>query len=296
MSGPLWESRNLCDFAHMALRAWLGERAAEAGYPGLPVADERSAAGEGSRLLLWPYRLAPWPRRVEGTAEIPLLRVTDRQAGVPEPWRQAGRRMTQALDALCPPLPSGRPQTSPPLAQLPPSLRAWYQAQGEGWRTGAEGEERARLPALMWRPAFTMRTSYLVFAETPPGATEIGASLLCAVALALNRDRTLPVLLPGPAPEPALLGLLSALAEATSGPLAEELRASVAEIQAPATWNLTLVAFPDADREDWSAVARALGRPLSPCVSLALQLPLGSGPVLASASSAAVVHSSTMAA
>lgn len=292
---PYVEARGLVDAAHTRLLAWIGEVIGEAGYTGVEVVDDRAPAhSDGTRLLIWPYRVVPWPRRVESTNDLPLLRVFDKQAGVPTPWRALARLLTQALDEVVPPSPNGRPQPNPPLAVLPGPLAAWFRAQGEPWLTSGEGEPRARLPMLMWRPAFLIRSSFLVFAEVAQGGSEIGMTLLATLALAVHRERTLSLELPGPAPEPALSALVEALGEAVAEPLAGELRSAVADLRAPARWNLTLVPFPDLEQEDLAALARAIGRPLRASVHLAVQVPLGAGPGLVPAAGSVAIHSQTM--
>lgn len=272
------------------LERWVRERLAEAGYAELEVVDDRhTEAPTAPRVVIWPYRLSPWPRRVEANQEVTLLRVTDRQAGVPEAWRELGRRMTEALDGFGEQGPRGT--TPPTVESLPEKLRAWYTSAPPEWILTGQGSARARPPALMWRAAHTLRVQFLLFVEVPPGRPERPLSLLTALAEAAQVDRTLDLELPGPAPEPALLGLIEGLCALLEPAAAEALRQSALALQRPARWPLTLVPFPDLDHEDLGQLCRAIGRPLRAAVSLAVQVPFGAGPALVPAAGAAAISS-----
>lgn len=286
-------SRARVDAAFARLEGWVAERLRLAGYPEIEVVDDRvSGPAERPRIALVPYRLIPWPRRVELAQDVALLRVSDRQAGVPEPWRELARLLSEALADFAEVSPRG---VIPPVVEsMAPALAAWYRAAGPDWVLTGQDFTRARPPALMWRSSHTMRAQVLAFAEVPAGRPERPVSLLAALAEAATADRALDVELPGPAPTPELVSLVEALCLGLPEALSEGLSAALAQVQRPARWSLTLVPYPDLEAEDIGQLCRALGRPLRAAVPLVIQIPLGGGPVLTPASASASFTSQTL--
>lgn len=263
-------ARAVVDSAHVALIAWTAAVLREADLPELEVLGEfpDPAAGPRGRLVLYPYRLEPWPKRAETSAPTRMLQQRA-AAAFPGAWGPLADGLTAGLERLLPRARGGALLPRPPLAALPPALAAWYRARGEPWvdRSGGDADERACLPTLGWRSPFVVRVFYLVLAETAPGARSPGVSALGALAMAVNAARTLPVEVPAAGEAAAVASFAEALAEAA------------AAIRAPATWPLTLVPFPELERDDVAALMRALGRPLQPALHVAVQVPLGAEPV-----------------
>lgn len=280
---PYTETRALLDRTHAGLLDWAAARLADAGYTEVPVVDGKAPApAEVARLALVPYRMAPWPRRIENTGDLPLTRTSDKQAGVPPRWAELGRLIDEAFDALMPEVIGAAYPQPPRLSGLPAPLRSWYQKMGQAWLMGEGSGALARVPVLLWRPAFLVRSWYLALAEVPPGSADDlqPTSLLGVLALAVNWERSLDLELPGPAVPPELRRLMQALARVSGPDLRERIKEAVTSLEGPARWSLTLVPFPDLDREDLAGLMRALQRPLQPSIHLAVQVPLGAGPLL----------------
>lgn len=280
---PYAETRGLLDATHQGLLAWAAARLAEAGYAEVPVVDGAAEAeADGPRVALLPYRMAPWPRRIENTSDLPLTRTSDRQAGVPARWSEVGQLIDEAFDVLMPEVVGAAFPTPPRLGALPKPLRDWYGRMGQAWLMGEGPDALARVPVLLWRPAFLVRSWYLALAEVPPGspASVQPTSLLGVLALAVNWERSLDLELPGPAVPVELRRLMQALARVSSPELRGRIKEAITSLEGPARWSHTLVPFPDLDREDLAGLMRALRRPLQPSIHLALQIPLGAGPLL----------------
>lgn len=274
----LAETRALLDLAHARLLAWSGELLAEADLPDMTVFGDFLAPGApppaGGSLVLYPYRLVPWPKRVESSSPGRMLNPRAPSA-FPGPWSTIAAELGAALDAVLPRSADGRVLPRPPVARLPEPLAAWYRDRGEPWLIGDD----ARLPSLGWRSPFVVRVYYLALASPAAGSRTPGVSALGALAVAINNDRTLPVEVP---PDPVAVevaGFVQALAACLPGGEAPALREAADAVCNPATWPLTLVPFPEIESEDVADLMRALGRPLQPVLHLAVQVPLGAGVV-----------------
>lgn len=276
-------ARALVDDAHRHLLAWAAGAMREAGLPELEVLGDfpDDHVPRRPRLVLFPHRLEPWPKRAETGAPARMLQ----QRGIaafPGAWGALADGLTAGLERLLPRARGGALLPRPPLAALPAGLGAWYRARGAPWveadTGGGDGVERVCLPALGWRSPFVVRVFYIALAEMAPGAASPGVSALGALAVALNAAPTLPVRVPPRGEAAAVAGFAEALAGDLGGPEGAALREAAAAIRQPATWPLTLVPFPDIERDDVAALVRALGRRPQPALPLAVQIPLGAGP------------------
>lgn len=289
---PYAHSAAVLQGVHAALKAWCAARLADAGLSHAPVVDAFHPDDDaGLRLAVLAARFGPWPKLSDPDPPVALFQLGPERAPaqdqVPQAWRLLGREMATALTQVWPAVPSRGPRgpvldPAAPLARLPAPLQRWFEdapdhPEGGPWRVLRDGQAHARLPTLEWRRPFNVRAQFLVLA----GGGDAGAVLaaLGAVLLGTQIDRVLPVRAPPPGGATTVAAFARALATAAGGTTAARLNELADTAANAADQRYFVVPIPDLPSDDLALLLRTLRLPFQPAAQLAVQVPLGAGPL-----------------
>lgn len=212
---------------HNGLLSWVRRLLRESGQETLQVHSQFLPKGSTIPFVaVFPYRMGPEPGLVNTARPTSLLGgPPDRRpgsTGIPEPWGQVGRFLTDALALLWPKVP--RPGSDKPvlasassITTLTPALAAWYRAHPDWMAPGPL--QTARIPTLWWAPGITTAVHYLIGGNAAAAGTSeegdatpalLGA--LAAVIAGVHHQQGFDVRVPAPASAPPLAEFCRAIA------------------------------------------------------------------------------------
>jgi hypothetical protein len=141
-----------------------------------------------------------------------------------------------------------------------------------------------------------LEARYLIFASNhllplAPGEVvpvAFGIPALAVIFVGIQQERSLGIVLPELDIDPQLVSFVEALAAASEGPRAEELRKGIAAVQGEQRHRITLSLHPDISMEDSGHIVKAHNRPPTAVTLFAVHVLGGGGPVFGPSSSPSI--------
>lgn len=282
-------SQRLVRQVHEGLLEWARVVLLDAKLPMVePLSEFPPQGRSGAFLTLYPYAVGTAPGLTNTARPAALLGQSSERApgttGVPPSWAQLSGLITEGLGNLWPRQPR-QPRLPTPvcsLADLPPDLAAWYQAQNpeDPWlRDGA-----AHLPALWWIPGIDLRVDFLVTGEGGARGTTVDSpspiliAALAALIAAIHHEGGFDVLMEAPILDGPAASFCAALAKSQpdpDGPLAKALIQASERLAAPAQVSIDIVRTNELSPSEMFSLMQALQRPLQAASCFMLQLRVG---------------------
>jgi hypothetical protein len=285
---------------HDELIKWARELLQEAGLDVIDVWGRFPPEGTTrSHLVLFPYRVGPEERMIDNApgANLILPSGTETQnTSVPGEWVKVGQLIADQLPVVFPNVQAydpRRPPTRspfPPLSELAPPLKRWYEGQTEesGWVISDGKYPHARPPSMFWRKGIRVSAYYMVVAGDPGRGTSqrtsdtapLSLSALSVLSVGIQRERTLSVEVP-PRPVPEdFLALVSAYTEALEkhhdqAEAAKGIREVLDHVQNGMRGEFQLSPVHDLNNQEFALLTQALQRPLEAILNIRLRIPVG---------------------
>lgn len=267
------------------LHAWAAGLMEQAGID-LGVGGELPEPGAGPSLVLLPYQVV-----MESKAAIPRLSLVPtsqdlERESLPRPWMTVARGMTQTMLEHFPTRPVRGPglgplHPAPPLSQLPPTIRAWYEAHPEFLISGDHAA--GRLPSVMWRQPFALAVRFAALVVDRDGRTpaldQLRLEALGVLAAGIRIDRYVLIEVPNVPIEPALVDLIDAFA-GVGGEGSDAILKGWEDARADNQLAVGMTPHHELSDDDLARVASALGIPMQAALVFAIRLSLGAGPEL----------------
>lgn len=306
-------AKRVTDNVHQTLIGWVGNLLKDAGMESVDVWGRFPPEGTvRSHLVLFPYRVGPEPKNLENARGGSIMRhedyPSDRVGKIPRPWRELGRNLLSAVQILFPEagqIDTPRRQNTPPfppVSELPPALRAWYEAQherekdknaNETFVVDYDGVLYARPPSLMWRPGVSVWAHYIAVAgdagrgvsDRTSDAPPLSLAALSTLTLGIQMNRVLHVELP-PAPFPPelndyLVAIKDSLEEVDhedAEELFEKFEDTMAALTRTTTYPFGVVPVHDLTMHEFALLTQALQRPLQAVLNFKMHYSFGDIP------------------
>jgi hypothetical protein len=304
----LFHTSKVTGLVHDELIAWTSGLMRDSGLESVDVYGRFPPEGTvRSHLVLFPYRVGPEPKNLENSRGASIMTrdpfPSDRTHRVPEPWRELGRHLVDAMELLFPEAgqldtPS-RPNVMPfPLVDdLPGPLAEWYRSQSpedpDPFVVEDEGEAYARPPSLSWRPGVSLWAHYIAVAgdagrgvsDRTSDAPPLSLAALAVLTVGIQTSRVLTVELPPMPFDPMLNDYLVAMKESLENHPRPEAAATyhaiseaLATLHRTAKYDFGVVPVHDLNMHEFALLTQALQRPLQAVLNFRLMFQLGDMP------------------